>query len=507
MVETLAQLAHGFSVVMEPANLYFCLIGVLVGTLVGVLPGVGPVASMALLLPITYSLGPAGALIMFAGIYYGAMYGGSTTSILLKIPGEAASVMTCIDGHEMARQGRAGAALGIAAFGSFIAGTLGVVALTLIAMPLAKLALKFSYPEYVALMTLGLMLVVVLASGSMLQAFAMLGAGLLLSSVGQDVVSGLFRFTYGVPLLMDGIALGPMIMGLFGVSEVLANVGARSERVVVQTRIRDLLPTKDDWRRSWAAILRGTGLGFFLGSLPGGGAIVSSFASYAVEKRLSRTPEQFGKGAVEGLAGPESANNAASIGSFVPLLTFGIPSNITMAIVMGALMIHGVTPGPTLIVDRPDLFWGVIASMYVGNAVLLILNLPLIGIWVQVLKVPYRVLFPVILVFCAVGSYSMNNNIFDVYMMTVFGVVGYLMKRQGYEPAVLVLAFVIGPIMEQSLRQSLLLGDGSFAIFFTRPISLLLMLVAAMLVLSAAVPAIARRRRTMVAATVESDAN
>jgi putative tricarboxylic transport membrane protein len=507
MGDTLVQLAHGFSIALQPGHLYLCLIGVVVGTLVGVLPGLGPVASMALLLPITYSLGPTGALIMFAGIYYGAMYGGSTTSILLNIPGEAASVMTCIDGHQMARQGRAGAALGIAAFGSFIAGTLAIVGLTLIAAPLAQFALRFSYPEYVALMTLGLMLVVVLASGSLLKAFAMLGAGLLLSSIGQDVVSGMFRFTYGVPTLMDGFDLGPMIMGLFGVSEVLANIGSSSERIIVKTGIRDLLPTREDWRRSWAAILRGTGLGFLLGALPGGGAIVSSFASYAVEKKVSDTPERFGRGAIEGVAGPESANNAAAVGSFVPLLTFGIPANITMAIVMGALMIHGVTPGPTLITERPELFWGVIASMYIGNAVLLVLNLPMIGVWIQVLKIPYRLLFPVILVFCAVGSFSMNNSLFDVYMMTVFGVIGFLMKRYGYEPAVLVLAFVIGPIMEQSLRQSLLLGDGNFMIFLTRPISLVLILLAALLTVSSAIPAIARRRRAIVAAAVESEPN
>ncbi|MGE5639609.1 MAG: tripartite tricarboxylate transporter permease [Clostridia bacterium] len=506
-MDVLAQLAHGFGVAMQPGNLYVCLIGVLVGTLVGVLPGLGPVASMALLLPLTYSLGPTAALIMFAGIYYGAMYGGSTTSILLNIPGEAASVMTCVDGYVMARQGRAGAALGIAAFGSFIAGTVAIAGLTLIANPLASFALKFSYPEYVALMVLGLMLVVVLASGSLLKAFAVLGVGLVLSSIGQDVVSGMFRFTYGVPTLMDGFDLGPMIMGLFGVSEVLANIGSPAERVVVRTRIRDLLPTKEDWKRSAGAILRGTGLGFLLGALPGGGAIVSSFASYAVEKRISLHPEQFGKGAIEGVAGPESANNAASIGSFVPLLTFGIPSNITMAIVMGALMINGVTPGPTLITERPDLFWGVIASMYIGNAVLLILNLPLIGIWIQVLKVPYRVLFPLILIFCAVGSFSMNNSLFDVYMMTVFGVIGYLMKRNGYEPAVLVLAFVIGPILEQSLRQSLLLGEGSFAIFVTRPISATLIAVAALLVVSSAIPVIAKRRRAMVEAAIESNPN
>ena len=506
-MELFTSLAHGFGVALELHNLYLCLIGVLVGTLVGVLPGLGPVASMALLMPLTYSLGPTGAVIMFAGIYYGAMYGGSTTSILLNIPGEAASVMTCVDGYVMAKQGRAGAALGIAAFGSFIAGTLAIAGLTLIAAPLARFALKFSYPEYVALMVLGLMLVVVLASGSLLKAFAMLGVGLVLSSVGQDVVSGMFRFTYDQPTLMDGFDLGPMIMGLFGVSEVLANIASPAERIVVRTRIRDLLPSKEDWRRSIGAILRGTGLGFLLGALPGGGAIVSSFASYAVEKKVSRHPEEFGKGAIEGVAGPESANNAASIGSFVPLLTFGIPSNITMAIVMGALMINGVTPGPTLITERPDLFWGVIASMYIGNAVLLVLNLPLIGVWVQVLKVPYRLLFPLILVFCAVGSFSMNNNLFDVYMMTVFGVLGYLMKRNGYEPAILVLAFVIGPILEQSLRQSLLLGEGNFAIFVTRPISATLIAIAAILVASSAIPAIGRRRRAIVEAAAADNPN
>jgi len=505
MGETLTHLMHGFSVALQPSHLYLCLIGVTVGTLVGVLPGLGPVASMALLLPLTYSLGPTGALIMFAGIYYGAMYGGSTTSILLKIPGEAASVMTCLDGHEMARQGRAGAALGISAMGSFIAGTAGIVGLTLLAAPLARFALKFSYPEYVALMCLGLLLVIILASGSLIKAFAMLGAGLLLSSIGQDVVSGTFRFTYGVPNLMDGFDLGPMIMGLFGVSEVLHNMASPPQRSLIKTSIGGLLPTREDWRRSWWPIWRGTGIGFLLGMLPGGGAIVSSFASYAVEKRISKTPEQFGKGAIEGVAGPESANNAASVGTFVPLLTFGIPSNIVMAIVMGVLMIHGVTPGPMLISERPDLFWGVIASMYIGNVVLLVLNLPLIGMWVQILRVPYRVLFPIILVFCAVGSYSMNNSIFDVYMMIVFGVIGFLMKRTGFEPAVLVLAFVIGPILEQSLRQSLLLGDGSFTIFFTRPISATMMAISLLLIASAAIPAIGRRRRAIVASTAEGN--
>jgi len=500
MGDTLNLLAQGFGVALLPGNVMLCLVGAAVGTLVGVLPGLGPVATMALLLPLTYSMGPTGALIMFAGIYYGAMYGGSTTSILLNIPGEAASVITCLDGHEMARQGRAGPALGMAAFGSFIAGTVSVLGLTLIAAPLAQFALRFSYPEYVALMLLGLLLVVFLASGSLLKAFVMLGAGLLLSTVGQDVVSGAFRFTFNAPTLMDGLDIGPMIMGLFGVSEVLSNIASPSERVLVQTRVRDLLPSREDWRRSAWPIGRGTVIGFLLGALPGGGAIVSSFASYAIEKRISKTPEIFGKGAIEGVAGPESANNAASVGSFVPLLTFGIPSNIVMAVVMGALMVHGVTPGPLLIKEHPDLFWGLIASMYLGNVMLLVLNLPMIAIWVQVLRIPYRVLFPVILIFCAVGSYSMNNAIFDVYMMTVFGVIGYLMKRYGYEPAVLVLAFVIGPIMEQSLRQSLLLGDGSFAIFVTRPIPVVLLTAGALLILSSAIPAIGRRRRAMVAA-------
>ena len=500
MGDTLSLLAQGFAVALQPGNILLCLTGAAVGTLVGVLPGLGPVATMALLLPLTYSMGPTGALIMFAGIYYGAMYGGSTTSILLNIPGEAASVITCLDGHEMARQGRAGPALGMAAFGSFIAGTVSVLALTLIAAPLAKFALRFSYPEYVALMLLGLLLVVFLASGSLLKAFVMVGFGLLLSTIGQDVVSGAFRFTFGAPTLMDGLDIGPMIMGLFGVSEVLANIASPKDRVLVQTRVKDLLPSREDWRRSGWPIGRGTVIGFLLGALPGGGAIVSSFASYAIEKRLSKTPEIFGKGAIEGVAGPESANNAASVGSFVPLLTFGIPSNIVMAVVMGALMVHGVTPGPLLIKEHPSLFWGVIASMYLGNIVLLVLNLPMIALWVQVLKIPYRVLFPVILIFCAVGSYSMNNSLFDVYMMTVFGVVGFLMKRYGFEPAVLVLAFVIGPIMEQSLRQSLLLGDGSFTIFVTRPIPVVLLAAGALLILSTAIPAIGRRRRAMVAA-------
>lgn len=496
-MDTLLALKEGFLIAFQPGNLFYCFIGVLVGTLVGVLPGLGPVAAIALLLPTTYFVEPTAAIIMFAGIYYGAMYGGSTTAILVNIPGEASSVMTCRDGYQMALSGRAGQALGMCAFASFAAGTLAILGLSVVAIPLASMALKFSYPEYFALMCAGITLVIYLGSSSVIKALLMALLGLVLSTVGMDLFTGQARFAFGEAELLDGLDLTPIIMGLFGVSEVLRNIGSSVERQIVSTKIRDLLPSREDWQRSWKAILRGSGIGFLLGILPGGGAIVSSFASYAVENKLAKDPSRFGKGAIEGVAGPEAANNAATGGAFVPLLTLGIPSNVVMAVVMGALMLHGITPGPLMVRDHPDVFWGLIASMYVGNVLLLILNLPLIGIWVQVLRIPGRLLFPLILLLCILGTYSVSSSFFDVKVMLAFGFLGYLMSRFGFDPAPLVLCFVIGPIMEESLRQSLILSSGSFSIFVTRPIPAIALAVCAAIVITASLPMLRTRRRRL----------
>jgi putative tricarboxylic transport membrane protein len=459
---------------------------------VGVLPGLGPAAAIALLLPSTFALSPVPSVIMLAGIYYGAMYGGSTTSILVNIPGEAASVVTCLDGHAMARQGRAGPALGIAAFGSFIAGTLSILILTLLAPLLVKVTLSFGPPEYFSLMVLGTTLVTYFTHGSMLKALVMALVGVLLGSVGVDSISGRYRFTFGIPTLMDGLGLVPLIMGLFGISEVLLNLEHLAEkRTIYAASMKGLLPNLEDWKRSVMPIARGSLLGFFLGILPGAGAIIASFAAYAAEKRVSKHPEQFGRGAIEGVAGPEAANNAAAGGAFIPLLTLGIPANAVMAILLGALMIHGLQPGPLLMTRAPDLFWGTITSMYIGNAMLLVLNLPLIGIWIRLLRVPYTLLFPFILLFCLIGSYSVNNNIGDGIVMWVFGILGYLLKKFDYEAAPLVLALVIGPMMEEALRQSLILSAGSFAIFVERPISAGFIFAAALLLVF---PLLTRRR-------------
>ncbi|PYN78481.1 MAG: transporter [Candidatus Rokuibacteriota bacterium] len=475
---------YGFQVALEPINLLYCFVGVFIGTLVGVLPGLGPAAAIALLLPSTYAASPVAAIIMLAGIYYGAMYGGSTTSILVNIPGEAASVVTCLDGHAMARQGRAGAALGIAAFGSFIAGTLSVVVLTFLAPFLARVTLSFGPPEYFALMVLGLTLLTYFARESMVKALMMAAVGLLCGTVGQDTISGRFRFAFGIRTLEDGLGLIPVIMGLFGVSEVLLNLERREEtKEIFAPPTRGLLPTRDDWRSSAMPILRGSALGFFLGILPGAGAIIASFASYAVEKRASKHPERFGTGAIEGVAGPEAANNAAAGGAFIPLLTLGIPANAVMAILLGALMIHGLQPGPLLVKQAPDVFWGIITSMYIGNAMLLVLNLPLIPLWARLLRVPYTIMFPFILLFCLIGAYSVGNNVGDGIVMWGFGIVGYLLKKFDYEGAPLILAMVIGPMMEEALRQSLILSTGSFAVFATRPISAGFLLASALLLL------------------------
>ena len=483
----------GFQVAFQPVNILFCFIGVLTGTLVGVLPGLGPVAAMSLLLPTTFHMTPVSAIIMLAGIYYGAMYGGSTTSILVNIPGEAASVVTCLDGYQMARQGRAGPALGISAFGSFIAGTFSIVGLMVIGPFLAEAALKFGPPEYFSLMILGLTLLTFLASGPMWKALLMAAFGLFLSTIGMDNVTGVVRLSFKIEELVDGVGLVPVVMGLFGISEVLLNVEGAMERSIFETKIRNLFPNLRDWADSIGPIIRGTVLGFFLGVLPGGGAVISSFVSYAVEKRISKHPEKFGTGLIEGVAGPESANNAATGGAFIPLLSLGIPANAVMALLLGALIIHGIQPGPLMMKHHPDIFWGTVASMYLGNLLLLFLNLPLIGIWVRLLKVPYPFLFPLILLFCLIGSYSLNNSIVDVVIMIIFGFIGYFFRKFRYEGAPLVLALVLGPMMENSLRQALLMANGNLATFFQRPISGTLLGVAFLLLILPLIPRFHRK--------------
>ena len=486
---------YGFQVTFQPINFLFCGVGVLVGTLVGVLPGIGPAGAMALLLPATFKFSPTSTIILLAGIYYGVQYGGSTTSILVNIPGEASSVMTCIDGHQMARQGRAGPALGIAAWGSFIAGTISNIGLMLVAIPLAHAALRLGPPEYFALMCTGLIIVTYLAQGSVLKAIMMGLVGIILGSIGLDLISGFPRFTFGINELTDGVGIVPLVMGLFGVSEILENLEGNLQREVFKTRIRNLWPSFKDWMEAKWAIVRGSIIGFVLGILPGGGAVISTFVSYAVEKKISKHPEKFGKGAIEGVAGPESANNAAAGGSLIPLLSLGIPPNPIMAIFFSALIIHGIQPGPLLIKQHPDLFWGLVASLYLGNGLLLVLNLPLIGIWVKVLEIPYKILFPLILLFCLIGVYSMNNLSFDLYVMLFFGVVGWLMRKFGYEGAPLILAYVLGPMLENALRQSLLISQGSFLIFVTRPISAIALGFAFLLLLTTLLPNFRKRRQ------------
>jgi len=487
-------LSIGFSVALQPINIFYCFVGVFIGTLIGVLPGIGPVGAMSLLLPATFQSTPEAAIIMLGGIYYGAMYGGSTTSILVNIPGEAASVVTCLDGYQMARQGRAGPALGIAAFGSFIAGTVSIVGLMLLAPPLSRFAVKFGPPEYFTLMVLGLTILIYLAHGSMPKALLMAAFGIVLGLVGLDSINAVPRLTFDRLEFLDGIGLVPIVMGLFGISEVLLNIEQEVRRDIFKTKIKGLFPTAQDWRASTGAIARGSLLGFFLGILPGGGAVISSFISYALEKRISKHPENFGKGVIEGVAGPESANNAAAGGAFIPLMTLGIPPNVVMAMLLGAFMIHGVQPGPLMMKESPGLFWGVIVSMYVGNIMLLILNLPLIGLWVQVLKVPYKILFPLILLFCLIGVYTVSNAVFDIYVMIVFGIFGYLMKKFDYEGAPLVLAFVLGPLLENNLRKSLIMSQGDFSIFFTRPLAAISLIIALFLLISPVIPWMGRKR-------------
>lgn len=499
-MNVLSDLFYGFGVAFQPWNLLACFFGVFIGTLIGVLPGIGPVGAMSILLPITFGISPVTGIIMLAGIYYGAMYGGSTTSILVNIPGEAASVVTCLDGHQMAIKGRAGPALGIAAFGSFIAGTIGIIGLMVLSNVLAGVALLFGPAEYFSLMCLGMSLITYLTQGSVLRGLAMAGLGLFLSLIGQDLFTGQARFTFGLMGLIDGVGLIPLAMGLFGISEVFLNLERLHEKQeVLKTRLRNLLPTKLDWRRSAAPIGRGTLIGFLLGILPGGSGVIASFLSYAVEKRSSKHPEEFGKGAIEGVAGPEAANNAASSSGFIPLFALGIPSNVIMALLLGALMIHGLRPGPLLITEHPEIFWGTVASMYVGNIMLLILNLPLIGIWVRVLQVPYRALFPLILLFCFIGAYSVSTYIFDLYVMLIFGVLGYVLRKLSYEPAPLILAYVLGPMLERNLRQALILSDGSLGVFLTRPLSAASLILSVLLILSGAFQFFQRRRSSVIA--------
>lgn len=501
-MDILYNLALGFGVALKPLNLMACFFGVFVGTLVGVLPGIGPVSAMALLLPVTLSGSPEAGIIMMAGIYYGSMYGGSTTSILVNIPGEAASVVTCLDGHAMAKKGRAGPALGMAALASFFAGTVAIVFLMLVAPTLARVAIAFGPPEYFSLMVLGLTILAFMTQGSIAKSLLMACVGVVLGLVGIDQITAQARLTFDRPELLDGIGLVPVVMGLFGVAEILTNLEHTIKREVISSQVGSLWPTSTDWARSKWAMIRGTVLGFFLGILPGGGAVIASFASYAMERKLAKFPEEFGEGAIEGVAGPEAANNAAAGGAFIPLLTLGIPPNVVMALLLGAFIVHGLQPGPLMMTQNPQVFWGIVASMYIGNIMLLILNMPLIGLWIQVLRVPYNVLFPLILLFCIVGVFCSGNSSFDVFVMTVFGVLGYLFRKFGYEPAPLVLAFVLGPMLENNLRKSLILSQGSFEIFYARPISLACLVLAAAVLLAAVLPGLAKRREVIAQDTV-----
>src|SRR5216684_9169721 len=494
MSDLLANLWMGFHVAANPYNVLFCLLGALVGTVVGVLPGIGTVATIAMLLPITFGLPPVGALIMLAGIYYGAQYGGSTTSILVNIPGEATSVITCLDGHQMARQGRAGPALAIAAIGSFFAGCVATVLVAALGAPLTSLALLFGPAEYFSLMCLGLIFAVVLAKGSILKALTMILMGLLLSMIGSDLETGAERMTWGVPELSDGIGFVVVGMGVFGFGEILRNLEQPGTREIVQSKVTGLMPTLPDLKASAGAIGRGTVIGSLLGILPGGGAIIASFAAYTLEKRVSKNPERFGRGAIEGVAAPESANNAAAQTSFIPLLTLGIPPNPVMALMVGAMTIHGIVPGPQVMTKQPELFWGMIASMWIGNLMLIVINLPLVGVWVTLLRVPYRLLYPSILVFCCIGIYSINNSPTDVVIAAIFGVIGFWLVKHDFEPAPLTLGFVLGPLMEENLRRAMLIARGDVTVFFTRPISSVLLCTAILLLILAGLPKIRRRR-------------
>ncbi|WP_029350197.1 tripartite tricarboxylate transporter permease [Bosea sp. 117] len=496
-MELLSHIGFGLSVAAQPENLAFALLGCLIGTLIGVLPGLGPLATLSMLLPITFHLEPVTALIMLAGIYYGAQYGGSTTAILVNLPGESSAVVTCLDGHQMARQGRAGAALAIAGLGSFFAGTVATLVIAAMILPLTRLALTFGAAEYFSLMVLGLIAAVVMARGAIFKALAMTIIGLLLGLVGTDVPTGIQRFTFGSPELYEGLDFVTIAVGVFGLGSIIASLEAGEDAQTVSVlnqKITRLWPSRDDFRRAWPAVLRGTGLGCVLGVLPGGGAILSSFTAYAIERKLARDPSRFGKGAVEGVAAPESANNAGAQTSFIPMLTLGIPPNPVMAVMVGALMIHGVRPGPQVLEQRPDLFWGMIASMWIGNLMLIVINLPLIGIWVKLLKVPYRLLFPAILLFSSIGVYSVNNSTFDVVLAAGFGVLGYVFAKIGCEPAPLALGFVLGPMLEETLRRAMLLSRGDPLVFFERPLSCAMLITAAVILAVVLSPQIKRGR-------------
>ena len=491
----LGNLATGFGAALSLTNLWFAFLGVMLGTLIGVLPGIGPIPTIAMLLPVTFGLDPLSSLIMLAGIYYGAQYGGSTTSILVNMPGEASSIVTTLDGHPMARQGRAGTALSVAALGSFFAGCVGTGFIAAFGPPLSKLAQEFNSPDYFSLMVLGLVMAVVLAHGSVVKAIGMVLVGLLLGLVGTDVNSGVTRYTFGISEIWDGIDFLPLVIGLFGVTEIIRNLEQQSlHRTPVSTHIRDLWPSKKDFREAYPAVLRGTALGSVLGILPGGGAVLAAFASYTVEKKLAADPTRFGKGAIEGVAGPESANNAAAQTSFIPLLTLGLPSNAIMAIMMGAMIIHGIQPGSAVMTKHPELFWGMVASMWIGNAMLLVINLPLVGIWVRLLSVPYRLLYPAILLFCVIGVYTTNNNSAQLFLTAVFAILGYVLMRVGCEPAPLVLGFVLGPVMEENLRRALVFSRGDPMIFIERPISATLLAMTVVTILLVVVPQIRRTR-------------
>ncbi|MEL3891005.1 tripartite tricarboxylate transporter permease [Ferrovibrio sp. MS7] len=493
-MELLQNLAIGFDAALTPLNLLYCLGGVFLGTLIGVLPGLGPVATIAMLLPATFALPPVSSLIMLAGIYYGAQYGGSTTAILINLPGESSSVITALDGYAMARKGRAGVALSTAALGSFFAGTVATFLLAVFAPPLAEIALKFGPAEYFSLMVLGLVASVVLAHGSLLKAIGMIVIGLLFGMVGTDVNSGVPRFTFETPELADGIGFVAVAMGMFGLGEIIKNLEDESERAVFVKSVTGLMPTKQDFKDMVAPILRGTALGSALGILPGGGAMLSSFAAYSLEKKMSKNSANFGKGAIQGVAAPESANNAGAQTSFIPMLTLGIPSNPVMALMIGAMIIQGIQPGPAVMTEQPALFWGIIASMWIGNFFLIVLNLPLIGMWVRMLSIPYHILFPGILVFCAIGVYSLNNTSFDVFLMAGFGVLGYIFAKLECEPAPMLLGFILGPMMEEYLRRAMTLSRGDPTVFFTRPISATMLVLAALALAVVLMPAIRKKR-------------
>lgn len=494
MLQSLDHFVTGLGIALQPGNLLFCFLGALCGTLIGVLPGIGPVATIAMLLPVTFYLSPVAALIMLAGIYYGSQYGGSTTSILMKVPGETASVVTCLDGYQMALKGRAGSALAIAALGSFFAGIVGTMLNVLFGPEFARLALAFGSAEYFGLMLLGLSISIAMSHGAMSGAIAMVCLGVVLGTVGRDVNTGYGRLTFDIPDLSDGIGFVPLAVGLFGIAEVMRNLDGSQAAGGMVKAVGRLWPSREEARRATPAVLRGTLLGTVLGILPGGGSILASFTSYGLEKRLSRRPEEFGHGAVEGLAGPESANNAAAQASFIPLLTLGIPPNAVLALLVGGMMIHGIAPGPTVMTERPDLFWGLIASMLIGNVMLVIINLPLVGIWIQFLKVPYRLMFPAIFLFCCIGVYGVNGSLFEVWLAIGFGLLGYLMSKLDLEPAPLVLGFVLGPLIEEHLRRALALSDGDASVFVTRPLAATLIALALLVPCLVLLPQLGKRR-------------